>query len=90
MTCHEVGAGDQAPATEGTWTRVDEIRLQDPALEGYSVEQYLVESIVQPDAYIVEGYADVMPHFYGTELDPQMLADIVAYLDSQDQLIETP
>src|SRR5690606_4366180 len=37
--CHD---GTIAPLAEGTWTRVDEIRLLDPQFEGYDVARYLV------------------------------------------------
>lgn len=81
--CHN---GQTAPAVEGTWTRVTEERLNDPALAGYDVTQYLVESILHPNAYVVEAYTpDLMPPYYGQRLDLQQLADLVAYLDSQDQ-----
>jgi hypothetical protein len=84
--CHN---GTTAPATEGTWTRVDEIRLNDAALAGYDVRRYLVESIIHPNDYIVLDYlANLMPANFGSRLDIQMLADIVAYLESQDQLLE--
>jgi len=78
-----------APLTEGTWTRIAEERLQDDALEGYSVRQYLVESILHPNAYVVPGYgANIMPNAYGQRLDLQQLADLIAYLESQDQTLE--
>jgi mono/diheme cytochrome c family protein len=90
LTCFSCHNGETAPTAEGTWTRVDEIRLQDPALEGYTVEHYLVESIIHPNAYVVPGYIEnLMPDYFGTRLDAQMLADLVAYLDSQDQLLPT-
>ncbi|NJN37046.1 MAG: cytochrome c [Nitrospiraceae bacterium] len=91
LTCAGCHNGETAPVVEGTWTRVDEIRLQEPILEGYTVEQYLVESIIHPNAYLVPGHLpDLMPDYFGTRLDAQMLADLVAYLDSHDQLLPTP
>lgn len=84
--CHE---GAAAPLTEGTFTRVDEQRLLLPQFADYTVERYLVESIVHPELYVVEGYAPgLMPTFYGQRLDIQDMADILAYLLSQDQAIE--
>lgn len=84
--CHN---GQTAPTTEGTWTRVNDIRLQDPQFAEYSVEQYLIESILHPNAYIAPDYIEgLMPTFYSTRLDLQQLADLVAYLMSQDQLLE--
>ena len=82
--CHVTGGGVIAPHLEGTWTRVLEVRLADPRFAGYTGEQYLVESILRPDLYTVLPYAGVMPTDFGTRLDMQMLADIVAYLKSQD------
>src|SRR3990170_5715330 len=44
-------------------------------------EQYLLESIVSPNAYVVEGFGpDLMPANYGQRLTPQDAADLVAYL----------
>ena len=84
--CHE---GTAAPLTEGTWTRVDEIRLNDEALADYDVQRYLVESIIHPNVYIAPEYLpNLMPSNFGSRLDIQMLADIVAYLESQDQLLD--
>jgi hypothetical protein len=89
LGCSHCHSGPTAPATEGTWTRVDEIRLNDAALAGYDTRRYLVESIIHPNDYVVPDFLpDLMPANYGSRLDIQMLADIVAYLESQDQLLE--
>ncbi len=84
--CHENEA--VAPLTEGTWTRVDDTRLELPQFADYSHRQFLVESIVQPMAYITSDYAGMMPEFYGGQLTTEQLADLVAFLDSQDQFLE--
>lgn len=86
VACHSL---ETAPPTESTYTRVVEIRLLEPQFADYDVTRYLVESILHPQAYIVPGYETVvMPTNLGTRLDLQQLANIVAYLESQDQLIE--
>jgi hypothetical protein len=85
-TCHE-GENRVAPATEGTLTRIEETRLNDPALEGYTVEQYLVESIVQPGHYVVPAYQNIMSNNFGERLTAQELADLILFLESQDQLV---
>lgn len=83
--CHQ---GEVGPVVEGTWTRITEIYLNDPTLEGYDVRRYLVESILQPNAFTSPGYAPhLMPDNFGQRLDSQQLADLVAYLESQDQLL---
>jgi mono/diheme cytochrome c family protein len=54
-----------------------------------TAEQYLFESIVAPDAYIVPGnpaYApggtSIMPHDFSTKMSAQNLADVIAYLQT--------
>lgn len=74
-----------APPTEGTFTRANDTRVQDPLLANYTARHYLVESVLVPNAYIAPGYpANAMPQNFGERLDLQMLADILAYLESQD------
>ncbi|NWG17770.1 MAG: hypothetical protein HXY41_14175 [Chloroflexi bacterium] len=82
--CHVAQAGEAAPALDGTLTRVEETRLADPALEGYTVTQYLVESIIQPGHYVTPGYNNVMPNNFGDRLTLQDLADLLIFLESQD------
>ena len=82
--CHENEA--IAPLTAGAWTRISDARLNLRRFADYSHRQFLVESIVRPMDYIAPGYAEVMPEFYGGQLTIQQLADLVAFLDSQDQL----
>ncbi len=78
-----------APLTEGTWTRWDEQRRFLPQYAESDFRTYIVESILLPTAYTVEGYTEgVMPQFYADALGYQDLADIIAYLESQDQLLE--
>ena len=81
-SCHRNAAS--APDTIGTWTRVTTMRLAEAQFAGYTAERYVVESIVQPGAYVVDGYSSgVMPANFGSEMTDQQLADIVAYLRTQ-------
>lgn len=78
--CHGAGV---APATEETWDAFFNERVNDPALADYTVEQYLVESIVIPGAYVVNGWADgQMPGDFGSRMSVQDLADVIAYLQT--------
>jgi cytochrome c553 len=84
--CHVASAtGPYWPAKDGTpgvGTRAAD-RLKDPAYKGKatSPEQYLFESVVNPNAYVVNGFASgVMPQNYANQLTDQNLADIIAYL----------
>jgi len=82
--CHELET--VAPPTTGTFTRVSDTRLADPLLAGHDEQRYLVESILAPNAYIAPGYpSNNMPQNFGERLDAQLLADLVAYLRSQDE-----
>jgi mono/diheme cytochrome c family protein len=80
-SCHQ--GGTSAPSTEGTWTRIQGVRLKDPKLAGYTPEQYIVESVTQPGAYVVSGYSVQMPNYFGQQLTTQDLADIIAFLKTQ-------
>jgi mono/diheme cytochrome c family protein len=79
-TCHQQTADSVGPMANGLFTRVTTIRLKDPKLAGYTPEQYLVESIVQPGNYIVPNFNDLMLRVFGTQLSYQDLADVVAYI----------
>lgn len=46
-----------------------------------TAEGYLYESITNPNAHVVQGFApNLMPGVYGTTLSPQQIADLIAYL----------
>lgn len=49
---------------------------------GMSAEDYLRQSITDPDAYVVPGYPDSMPRGIDGGLSPEDLAALVAYLAS--------
>ncbi len=78
-TCHKYDASegpeDAAPYTAGTATRAA------TRVPGMSAEEYIRESIVNPDAYVVEGWqAGDMYQTWAEELTEQQIADLVAYL----------
>lgn len=83
--CH--AAGTVAPPTEGTWTRWDEEHRLEERFAEYDFRRYAVESIMLPWDYFVATYPEyTMPDFYHEQLSYQDLADLVTYLESQDQL----
>lgn len=45
-----------------------------------TAEQYLLESIVQPAAFVLPGFAVQMPNNYGAGMTVQNAADLIAYL----------
>lgn len=53
-------------------------------LQGKSAEAYLEESILNPDAYLVEGYpAGVMPKTYASHLTSEEVDSLVAFMLTQ-------
>jgi len=51
--------------------------------DGMTAEQYLYESITDPNAFIVEGFQpDLMPKTFKDILIPEDIADIIAYLET--------
>jgi mono/diheme cytochrome c family protein len=54
----------------------------DEALKGKDAE-FIEQSIVDPNAEVASGFAaNIMPQEYGSQLDQQKLADLVAFLQS--------
>ena len=71
-------SADQPGIGERAGERITEVDYTGAAT---SAEQYLFESIVQPNAFVVEGFAEnVMPSTYNTALTDQDMADLIAYL----------
>lgn len=84
--CHQQTANGVGPMTDGTFTRVQNERLKEPQFAGFTPEEYLIDSIVNPSDYIVPGFQDLMVKDLGTrQLNTQDLADIIAYLKTMNQ-----
>jgi mono/diheme cytochrome c family protein len=86
--CHILSATGPAwkpaPGSPGIGERASSrITQSDYTGSAKTPEQYLVESILIPRAFVVSGYENgIMPENYGERLTAQDLADIVAYLQS--------
>jgi cytochrome c2 len=75
--CHDVSTG--AKVVGPSLKRIASVAASREA--GKTAQDYLWESIVSPNDYIVPGFAaGVMPISYDKTLDQQQIADIVAYL----------
>ena len=72
--CHRLGANRIAPSFEGIAERAGARR---PPL---TAAAYIYESITNPSAYLVSGYAPAMPLNFRDQLSDQELGDIIAYL----------
>lgn len=80
ITCHslEPGVVIVGPSHSDIGTRAE------TAVEGMSAEEYLRQSIEEPNAHITEGYTEgVMYQNYGEELTNTQINDLVAFLLTQ-------
>jgi len=62
------------PSLSGVATRAQ------ARVPGYDAEAYLERSILIPDDYLVEGFANTMPTNFGKELTSEELTAVVNYL----------
>ena len=77
ITCHSLDAGTVVvgPSMAGIGTRAGS------TVSGQSAEDYLKESILNPDAHVVDGFtAGTMPQVWADELNDEQVDQLVAYL----------
>jgi nitric oxide reductase subunit C len=84
ITCHDPGPEEEkiGPSHDGIVTRSRET-LASPEYTGSAgdAEGYLLESILEPDAFVRAGYpSGTMPQDYGEILSDQQIADLIAYI----------
>jgi mono/diheme cytochrome c family protein len=80
--CHSLDGSEEAGTFRApTWQGVSG-RAGD-RVPGLSAEEYLRESIVDPAAYIVEGYSDNMPKGFKILLSEEDIDGLVAFLLTQ-------
>ena len=80
ITCHslEEGVVLVGPSHAGMGARAN------GAVAGLSADEYLEQSIREPNAHITDGYTEgVMYQFFDTDLTDQEIADLVAFLKTQ-------
>lgn len=86
--CHVLSAVGPAWAPQGDQPGVgaraeQRIEQADYSGEATSAQQYLLESIVRTNAFVVDGYeANIMPSDFGQRLTPQQVADLIAYMQT--------
>jgi cytochrome c2 len=82
--CHEIGKkGERCPDLAGVGERA-EARIKEERYKGKAANgaEYLVESLMEPTIYVVEGYQPSMPPV-GRQLSDLELVAVVAFLQSQ-------
>jgi len=78
LACHALGReGLRAPDLAGIGSRAAE------RIPGKSAEEYIRESLVNPCAYVVEGYDCIMPQTLQQTLGPVKITALIAFLESQ-------
>jgi cytochrome c2 len=82
--CHEIGKkGERCPDLAGVGER-SETRIKEERYKGKATNgaEYLVESVMEPTVYVVEGYQPSMPPV-GRQLSDLELVAVVSFLQSQ-------
>ena len=82
--CHEIGKkGERCPDLAGVGER-SETRIKEERYKGKATTgaEYLVESLMEPTTYVVEGYQPSMPPV-GRQLSDLELVAVVSFLQSQ-------
>jgi cytochrome c2 len=78
LTCHALGReGLRAPNLAGIGSQAA------TRIPGKSAEDYIRESLVEPCAYVVEGYDCIMPQTLLQTLGPAKITALIAFLESQ-------
>jgi cytochrome c oxidase subunit 2 len=78
ITCHTDGSGARGPSLNGVFGH--EVELQGGS-KVVADEAYLRESIVNPQAKIVNGFQPLMPTFQGMVTEEQLM-QLIAYVKS--------
>jgi mono/diheme cytochrome c family protein len=77
-TCHSLdGTELVGPSFQGISERAGQ------RVEGMDAVEYLHQSIVDPSAYVVEGYEDVMNKTYDEQLSEEDIDNAIAFLMTQ-------
>jgi mono/diheme cytochrome c family protein len=76
--CHAISgisSGTVGPVLDGLASRAGE------TVSGLSAEEYIRQSLLDPSAFLVEGFQDgVMPQTFGDTLTEEQINDLVAFL----------
>ena len=77
VSCHSLDAGVVivGPSMDGIGSRAGS------TVSGMSVDEYLEESILNPDAYLLEGFpAGTMPQVWQDELTSEQVDQLIAFM----------
>jgi cytochrome c oxidase subunit 2 len=78
LACHTTtGAAGIGPSWKGIWGKKESTNVGEVTVD----ENYIRESILDPQAKIVKGFGPVMPTFRGQITDPE-IGEVTAYIQS--------
>jgi hypothetical protein len=77
-TCHQTVTGQFGFTIGPNLERIGE--RAGTQVDGLTEEEYLRQSILEPERYVVSGYRDIMYPDYGAHLTEQNIQDLIAYL----------
>ena len=83
LSCHSLDGSSQGSILSNGPTLLGISERAGDTVPGLSAEEYIRASIIDVAAYVVEGFSDTMPRFYGTSLTQQQIDDLVAFLLTQ-------
>ena len=86
ITCHRPDSGARGPNLEGLFGRP--VRLQDNRVV-VADDNYIRESILDPNAKIVSGFQPIMPTFRGV-ISEEGLLQVIAYIKSMSEQTGQP
>ena len=74
-SCHTTDGGPHVgPSLQGIFA------ISAERIEGVSASDYLYRSLRDPASYVVDGFSNLMPVFDDSEISPDDLLDLIAYL----------
>ncbi len=80
VACHSVdGTDGTGPSWKGIWGRTENLASGTVTIEGERGQQYIRESILEPNKEIVSGYAPQMPSYQG-QLDDTQISALIEYM----------
>ena len=81
IACHSIdGSRKVGPTWQGLYGKAETFT---DGTTGAATDDYLIESIVNPDAKVVQGFVPgVMPKTFGDQLTNDQILDIIAYIQS--------
>jgi len=84
ITCHGIGRAGRGPDLAGVGARAGTRK------PGMAAKAYLVESLLEPSAYIVQGFPNIMPHINRPPigLNRSEVWAVVSFLESQGGTVD--